>query len=163
MKNPSDVSNALRAIATKIENSNQPSISAVQKDLDAVLTGISPYRKACKRLAAQFVLLAAGDKMDESTRKELMDYGKDKGAEEEISKDMAREMWDSEAAKELKTSWNTADNARTEDILKRALKDVSADALDFIRDLGGEKTKRQEKKESSGGDEDVFTSAPSIK
>lgn len=112
-------------------------------------------------MAAQLVLLAAGDKMDESTRKELMDYGKDKGAEEEISKDMAKEMWDSEAAKELKTSWNTAENARTEDILKRALKDVSDDAMDLVHDFEGKKTKRQERRD--GGDEDVFTSAPKMR
>jgi hypothetical protein len=161
MRNPSDVSFALRTIAAKLENSNQPSIVAVKKDLNAVLVDISPYRRACRRMAAQLVLLAAGDEMDDATKKELIDFAKDKRAEDDISKDMAKEMWDSEAAKELKTSWGTAESARTEDILKRALKNVSEDAMDFIRDLEGKKTKRQERRDE--GDEDVFTSAPRMR
>lgn len=155
------MSSALRTIAAKIENSNQPSIMAVKRDLNTVLADISPYRRACRRMAAQLVLLAAGDDMDDATKKELVDFAKDKRAEEDISKDMAKGMWDSEAAKDLKTSWGTAENARTEDILKRALKNVSEDAMDFILDLEGKKTKRQERRDE--GEEDIFTSAPRMR
>lgn len=161
MKSPADISASIRRIAAKIDNSERPSASLIKKDLRNLACELSPYRRACRSIAAQIVLLAAGEDMDDATKKEFGDFINDKKHEKDVQEEMRSGLWDDfESGKELDTSWKSAKNADTESILTHALKTVADDANDFIREIKGEKTNRRKLREDDQG---VVTSAPPMK
>jgi len=150
---PQQISEALNHIASKIDHSENPSASAVKRDLNLVIASIT-HRDKCRRIAREIVKLAL-----------VETAAIPEGGLDPSNQKLADILW-MHAGKDVDASYSAAHQQTNEETLTKALSSLKRDIDDFIKELAGEETSRQKlreeiKKEEEEGD--VVTSAPPVK
>lgn len=144
---PTRISAALNHIADRIDNSDNPSLSAVKRDINFVVAAMRDDQDDVHRIARDMVRLAMHRVAMSETDKKLQEL-----------------LWGSPEGKDVDTSYNMAKRQVDDDKLVNALQKLKRDVDTFISDIQqspAERKKLEEERKSE--DEDVVTSAPPMK